>query len=95
MDVAAIYGSYNGQPFIEAAKGYVVPRGVPDFYMHKYAPPVLNSMDYVNKIASRPYYALRVPNKTNSGITLFTESNPLVLIGDPRMLVQVDFTLPS
>ena len=94
IDIAGVYATYNEQPLIEAAKGYVVPRGVPGFYMHKYAPPVLNSMDYVNRIASQPYYALRVPNKTNSGVTLYTESNPLFLIGDPRMLVQVDFTLP-
>lgn len=94
IDIAAIYGEYNGVSFIESGKGYVVPRGVPGYYLHKLAPPTLNSASNLNQIASQMFYAMRIPNKYNSGFDVVTQSRSIPLISDPRMLVQVDFNLP-
>jgi hypothetical protein len=93
VDVMRIHASYNGWAFVEDDVGYVVPRGVAGLFAHWYAPNVLNSAATgINKISSQQYYSMRKPNSINSGVSLYTETNPLVMCTDPRLLVKVDFT---
>ncbi len=79
-------GNVGGIPFIEADAAYMVPTGVPDLFMTKYAP-----ADYIETVNTNglPYYAKHWIEAPGKAVELETQSNPISMCTRPRAIVKL------
>jgi hypothetical protein len=79
-------GQVGATRFIEANAAYVVPEGVPDFFVTHYAPAPY--METVNT-EGLPFYAKQERMDFDKGLDIETQSNPLHLCTRPNAVVKV------
>lgn len=80
-------GSVN---FFATSEAYVVPEGVPDLFIVKFAP--ADTIDTVNTVGL-PLYAQMITDKDmNRWVKAHTQSNPLALCTRPRAVVKLTYT---
>lgn len=81
---------YRGQvgsvKFIPDDKAYMVPEGVPDLFITKFAP--ADYMETANTIGL-PYYAKQEPKQMNKGIDIEAQSNPISICTRPNAIVEL------
>jgi hypothetical protein len=74
---------------IAATDAYVVPTGVPDLFVTRFAP--ANYMETVNTMGL-PYYAKIEPMEMNKGVELEAQSNPINLCTRPAVVIKLTET---
>lgn len=83
------YGKVGGVEFIDTDTGYLVPMGVPELFIARYAP--ADYMETVNTLGL-PYYSRIEPMRWNKGVELEAQSNPLHLCTKPRAVIKLTKT---
>lgn len=76
----------GGVSFIGENDAYLIPRGVDELLVTKFAP--ANYMDTVNT-TGQPFYASQEPLPHNKGIDLEAQSNPISLCTRPRAIIKL------
>lgn len=76
----------NTSVLIPTAEARLLPTGVPDMYITRYAP--ANYIETVNTMGL-PFYAKAEPMEFGKGILIEAQSNPLNLITRPRAVVRL------
>ena len=79
-------GSVGGISFIGDDDAYLVPTGIADMFITRFAP--ADYMETVNTMGL-PYYAKQEPMRMNKGIELETQSNPISLCTRPDAIVKL------
>lgn len=76
----------NSQVKINDDEALVVPRGVPDLLMTRFAP-----ANYVETVNTRglPYYAKSEPMPLGKGLTMEAQSNPLNIVTRPNAIIRL------
>lgn len=82
-------GNINGTPLIESNVCYLVPEGVPDLFITKFAPG--DYMETVNTMGL-PYYAKMERERYDKGVEMESQSNPLMLNTQPDAVVKLTLT---
>lgn len=82
-------GSVGGISFIDTAKAYLIPLGVPNLFKHFVAP--ADYMETVNTLGL-PFYVKAEMQKMNKGIDMEVQTNPLLLCTKPAAVVELDAT---
>lgn len=79
-------GKVGDIPFIPDGKAYMVPEGVPDLFITRYAP-----ADYVECVGTigLPYYAKQELKPMGKGVDIETQSNPISLCTRPGAVVEL------
>ena len=79
-------GKVGNTDFIGADEAYLVPEGVPDLFITRFAP-----ADYMETVNTNglPYYAKSEPHPFNKGVDLEAQSNPLNLCSRPRAVIKL------
>jgi len=79
-------GKIGTQSFLEADEGYVFPVGAPGVFQTIYAP-----ADYIETVntVGLPFYAKQQVMNFDKGIMIDTQSNPLCICTQPRVIVQI------
>ena len=79
-------GKVGNTDFIGADEAYLVPEGVPDLFITRFAP-----ADYMETVNTNglPYYAKTEPQPFNKGVDLEAQSNPLNLCSRPRAVIKL------
>lgn len=82
-------GKVGANKFIAADEAYLVPVGVPELCLTKYAP-----ADYMETANTNglPYYAKQEPKPMNKGVDLEAQSNPLCLVTRPTAIIKLTRT---
>lgn len=83
------YGSVGGVSFIGTNDAYLIPLGVPDLFITRYAP--ADYMETVNTVGL-PYYAKQEMRKMGKGIDMEAQSNPINLCTKPRSVIKLTHT---
>lgn len=78
-------GEFNGQPGIPANKALIVPIGVPDLLLGRFAP--ANYNDTVNSLGL-PLYAKGIEKRNNTGWDLEMQSNPIHINTNPEAVIE-------
>ncbi|MBV2132044.1 major capsid protein [Pseudomonas sp. MAP12] len=76
----------GGIGFIGTDDAYLIPRGVAELLVTKFAP--ANYMETVNTLG-QPFYASQEPLPHNKGIDLEAQSNPISLCTRPRAIIKL------
>ena len=89
-----IWENYRGKVgavnFFATSEAYVVPEGVPDLFIVKFAP--ADTIDTVNTVGL-PLYAQLISDKDmNRWVKAHTQSNPLALCTRPRAVVKLTYS---
>jgi hypothetical protein len=79
-------GNVGGVDFWGADEAYLIPVGVPDLFITKFAP--ADYMETVNT-TGLPYYARQEPMPMNKGIAMESQSNVLNLCTKPRAIIKI------
>lgn len=79
-------GGIGSTPFIADDKAYLIPEGVPDLFITRFAP--ANYMETVNTIGL-PYYAKQELMDFDKGVDIETQSNPISLCTRPRAVIEL------
>lgn len=81
-----IYGKVGSVEFIGTDDAYLIPLGVPEMFITRYAP-----ADYVETVNTLglPFYAKQEPMPFGKGIELEAQSNPLNLCTRPAAVVKL------
>lgn len=76
-------GSIGAVDFVPATKAYVVPKGIPDLFISRFAPG-----DYLETVNTPglPYYASQEALPHNKGIEIEAQSNPIHLCTRPDVI---------
>ena len=86
----AIFEQYRGQvggnKFIGDNEAYVIPVGVPDLFIGRFAP--ANYLETVNT-NGLPYYSKMEPLAMNKGMALESQSNPIFLCTRPSAVIKL------
>lgn len=82
-------GAVNGTPFIAADEAYLVPEGVPEMFIHRFAP--ADYMETVNTFGL-PYYAKVENMDFRKGANLEAQSNPVTVCTRPRAAINLTRT---
>lgn len=79
-------GSVGDRRFIEAGAAYLLPVGVPDLFITRFAP-----ADYVETVntVGLPFYSKQELLRFGKGVELESQSNPLNLLTRPRAVVKL------
>ncbi|MCL2345253.1 MAG: major capsid protein [Desulfobulbus sp.] len=80
------YGKVGAIKFIGNDDAYLVPMGVSDLFISRFAP--ADYMETVNTIGL-PYYAKQEPMRFGRGVELEAQSNPLNLCTRPRAVIRL------
>jgi hypothetical protein len=80
------YGKVGGVDFIGTDDAYLIPLGIPDLFITRFAP--ADYMETVNTMGL-PYYAKSEPMAFNKGVYLEGQSNPLNLCTKPRAVIKL------
>lgn len=78
-------GEFNGAPAIAANKALIVPAGVPNLLLGRYAP--ANYTDTVNT-RGLPLYAMGVPKPNKTGWDIEMQSNPIHINTNPTAVIE-------
>lgn len=75
---------------IPSGKGFTIVRGIPDLYQVKYTP-----APYISQLGrqGQEQYVWRTPIKNDTHFEVFLESYPIVFMKDPRLSIDITFTL--
>lgn len=84
-----LYGKVGAVDFIGASDAYLVPLGVQDLFITRWAP--ADYMETVNTIGI-PYYAKQEARRMNKGIDFEAQSNPINLCTRPRAIIKLTLT---
>jgi len=78
--------SVGSNRFIAAGKAYMIPLGVRDMFITKFAP-----ADYVETVNTNgiPFYAKQELRKFGKGVDMEAQSNPLMLNTRPRAVIEL------
>lgn len=85
-----VWEQYRGQvgstKFVADDEGYVIPEGVPDLFIGRFAP-----ANYMETVGTNglPYYTKIEPLRMNKGVELESQSNPLFLCTRPDAVVKL------
>lgn len=82
-------GTVNGQKFVEDNKAYLVPEGVSDMFLARFAPADYN--ETVNTMGL-PYYSKMWALQGDKGYELETQSNPIFINTDPSAVIELTDT---
>jgi hypothetical protein len=82
-------GGIGGIDFIEADVAYLIPLGVPDMFITKFAP--ADYMETVNTVGV-PYYARQQARDFGKGVEMESQSNPLTINTLPKAVVKLTRT---
>lgn len=79
-------GNVSGQAYVPATEAFLVPMGVPDMFITRFAP-----ADYVEaaNTIGLPYYSKQRPMDFDKGIELESQSNPISLCTRPRAVIKL------
>ncbi len=79
-------GEVDGKPFIEAGKAKLVPEGVRDLFISRFAP-----ADYMETVGTMgvPYYAKQRLIEFDKGVDIEAQSNPIHLCTRPDAVVEL------
>lgn len=79
-------GKVGAVSYVEDDNAYVVPEGVPDFLITRFAPG-----DYLETVNTTglPYYSKIEPLKFNKGLEIESQSNPLHIPTRPRAIIKL------
>lgn len=79
-------GSVSGNAYVEANYAYLVPEGVPDMFITRFAP-----ADYTETVNTMgiPYYSRQEAMPMNKGIILEGQSNPITLCTRPKAVIKL------
>ncbi|MCK5016537.1 MAG: major capsid protein [Candidatus Peribacteraceae bacterium] len=79
-------GSVGGKAFIGASDAYMVPEGVADLFLTKFAP-----ADYVEAVNTigLPYYAKQEMMRMDKGVEIEGQSNPIMLCTRPNAVIKL------
>lgn len=82
-------GKVGANKFVGDDDAYLVPVGVPELCLTKYAP-----ADYVETVNTNglPYYAKQEPLSMNKGVDLEAQSNPICLVTRPTSIIKLTRT---
>jgi hypothetical protein len=83
------YGKVGSTLYIDPAVAYLVPRGVPDFFISRFGP-----ADYIETVNTLglPYYAKQKLMDFDKGVMLEAQSNPLNICTKPRAIIKLTAT---
>lgn len=86
VTIEEMNSSVGNKRFIASGKAYMIPLGVRDMFITKYAP-----ADYMETVNTNglPYYAKQEPRKFNKGVDMESQSNPLMLNTRPRAVIEL------
>lgn len=79
-------GNVSGVDFIAAGDAYLIPEGVPDLFVMKFAP-----ADYMETVNTNglPYYAKQELRDMDKGLDIEAQSNPLTLCTRPQVVIKL------
>lgn len=79
-------GSVGGTDFVAAGEAYLVPEGVPDLFITRFAP-----ADYVETVGTMglPVYAKQELMQFGKGIDMESQSNPINLCTRPKAVIKL------
>lgn len=80
------YGKVGSVSFVDTDKALLIPLGVQDLFMTRFAP--ADYMETVNT-PGLPYYAKQEPAPMNKGLTLEAQSNPLDICTKPHAIIEL------
>lgn len=80
------YGKVGNVDFIAPNVAYLIPLGIPDLFITRFAP--ADYMEVVNTLGV-PYYASQEPLAHNKGIDIEVQSNPLNICTRPRAIIKL------
>lgn len=82
-------GKVGAIDFIPDGKAYLIPEGVPDLFITKYAP-----ADYVETVNTigLPYYAKQELMPMGKGVDIEAQSNPINLCTRPRAVIELSIS---
>lgn len=86
VDWVELSGNVGGVDFWGADEAYLVPVGVPELFITRYAP--ADYMETVNT-TGRPYYSRQEPMPMHKGIALESQSNVLNICTKPRSIIKI------
>lgn len=86
VTIEEMNSSVGAQRFIAAGDAYMIPLGVRDMFITKFAP--ADYMETVNTMGL-PYYAKQELRKFGKGVDLESQSNPLTLNTRPRAVIRL------
>jgi hypothetical protein len=80
------YGKVGSTLFIDPDVAYLVPRGIPDFFISRFAP-----ADYIETVNTLglPYYAKQERIPFDKGVQLEAQTNPLNICTKPRAILKL------
>lgn len=82
-------GKVGGQDYVPANKAFLVPLGVPDLFLTRFAP--ADYAETVNTIGL-PFYAKQELMRFGKGVELESQSNPLSICTRPRAVIELTLT---
>lgn len=79
-------GKVGDTDFIEQGNAYMIPEGVPNLFVTKFAP-----ADYTETVNTMglPYYAKQELLRFNKGVEIESQSNPISLCSRPQTIVKL------
>ncbi|WP_252178337.1 major capsid protein [Endozoicomonas sp. 4G] len=84
-----LYGKVGNTEFIDDEHAYLIPLGVPDLFITRWAP--ADYMETVNTLGI-PYYAKQELRRMGKGVDLEAQSNPINLCTRPRAVIKLTHT---
>ena len=84
-----IYGKVGAVDFVGTNDAYLIPLGVQDLFITRWAP--ADYMETVNTLGIS-YYAKQEPRRMNKGIDMEAQSNPINLCTRPRAIIKLTNT---
>lgn len=82
-------GAIGGVPFIADGEAYLVPEGVEDMFITRFAP--ANYVETANTIGL-PYYAKQEVKPLGKGVDVEAQSNPISICTRPRAVIKLTIT---
>lgn len=79
-------GAVAGTPFVASDEAYLVPEGVPEMFIHRFAP--ANYAETVNT-PGQPYYAKLREMPFGKGMELEFQSNPVTMCTRPKAVIKL------
>jgi hypothetical protein len=84
-----LYGKVGTVEFVGTDDAYLIPLGVPDMFITRWAP--ADYMETVNTLGL-PYYAKQELRRMGTGVDLEAQSNPINLCTRPRAVIKLTKT---
>jgi hypothetical protein len=84
-----LYGKVGTVEFVGTDDAYLIPLGVPDLFITRWAP--ADYMETVNTLGL-PYYAKQELRRMGKGVDLEAQSNPINLCTRPRAVIKLTLT---